>query len=101
MAMSALALSQAKNIGKSARRTVDTGRNLVKGLENLHTNVKIDRLAMKNYMASENDDKTYEQYREEASEQVHNQEADKLKQSRLFKISDSEFNDKVKDETKK
>ena len=79
MAMSAVALSQAKNIGKGTRSAINGVRNFAGTAKEAARNAKIDMLAMHAVAKSATSDnkKTYAQAREEAEIKVTEQEADK------------------------
>lgn len=103
MAAASIALSQAKNIGKTARNTVNTAKAFKENISELRRNAKIDHIAAKAYLASKDGDKDYSYYREEASIKVNNEEAEKAlsKTASEYKLENSEFKKQLKEEIAK
>ncbi len=93
MAAAALFLNQAKNLGKTARNTVNTAKAFGKNLSNIRRNAKIEAIAIGAYMADKEGSKSFSEYKEEASIKVNKKEADDAisKTHENYKLGDSEF----------
>ena len=100
MAAATMALSQAKNLGKKARNTVNTAKAFGKNISNLKRNVKIERMAVAAYMADKEGKKDFSEYKEEASIKVNEKEAEKAieKTHEKYKLENGEFTKQVNEE---
>lgn len=108
MALSAVALSQAKNFGKGTRNAINGVRNFAGTAKEAARNARIDMIAMGTVMKSANSDNkvTYAQAREAAEAKVTEEEADaaekKNAKSKKYNVpQDDAYNKEVASATEK
>jgi hypothetical protein len=102
-AAAALAINKSKSFGKSTAKAVNNAKDIGKNASNIIRNGKVEALALKNMVSSKDGDKSFSDYKEEASIQLAEKEEAKAleKTPDKYKLSDSDYKNKIKDETAK
>lgn len=78
LAMTAMALNNAKGLGRAARGAVTGASNMVKSAKGSIRNARIEASAVRAYLKSKDDKKSFSDFKEEATAKMDNKDAAKL-----------------------